>query len=132
MRSLHSFTQRRKASRLAARATFPLMLLAVLASNPLPARAYHQVHLDVNRYCRDTFRARKVADRREFVRDGRHIYRDGLHGCQVQFWTRTPGILPVERIEFWEVWANKACREQSGNPRALSRYDGPVIWCLLP
>lgn len=132
MRSFLLFTHRRHRFRMAARGALPLMLLAALAGNPLPVRANRQVHLDVNRYCRDTFRARKVADGKEFVRDGRHSYREGLHGCQVTFWTRIPGILPVERTEFWEVWANKACREQNRNPRALSRYDGPVIWCLLP
>lgn len=132
MRSLLSNPHRSIVTRLSARGALPLMLLAALASNPTPARAYRQVHLDVNRYCRDTFPAGKVADGRQFVRDGRHIYRDGLHGCQVQFRLAMKGVLPVERIEFWEVWANKACREQNRNPRALSRYDGPVIWCMLP
>lgn len=115
-----------------ARWALPLLLLSTVISSPQPALAYRQVHLDVNRYCRDTFRAGKLADGRQFVRDGSHIYRNGLHGCQVQFQTRIRGVLPVERIEFWEVWANKACREQNRNSRALSRYDGPVIWCMLP
>lgn len=117
---------------LATRCGLAVLLHGTVALSPLAARAERQVHLDVNRYCRDTFRAGKVADGRQFVRDGRHIYRDGLHGCQVQFQLRQKGILPVERIEFWEVWANKACREQNRSPLALSRYDGPVIWCVLP
>lgn len=119
-------------SRALSRRALPVLLLTTLAAAPLPALAYREVHLDVNRYCRDTFRRGKLANERLFVRDGRHIYRDGLHGCQVQFQTRRKGVLPVELIEFWEVWTNKACREQNRNPRALSRYDGPVVWCLLP
>jgi hypothetical protein len=132
MRSFLHPSRRHGSCSPSARWAVPLLLLSTAVSSPQPALAYRQVHLDVNRYCRDTFRAGKYANYRQFVRDGRHIYRDGLHGCQVQFRLEMKGVLPVERIEFWEVWPNKACREQNRNWRALSRYDGPVIWCMLP
>lgn len=77
MRSLLLVTHRRRRFRLAARGALPLMLLAALAANPLPVRANRQVHLDVIRYCRDTFRRGKLVNEPKFVRDGRHNDRDG-------------------------------------------------------
>jgi len=89
--------------RLASRCGVAVLLLSALAARPLPAQAYRQVHLDVNRYCRDTFAAGKVANGRQFIRDGHHSYRDGLHGCMVRYRLHQPNVLPVERHEFWEV-----------------------------
>ncbi|MBE9221590.1 hypothetical protein IQ215_02665 [Cyanobacterium stanieri LEGE 03274] len=127
----------------------------IAKANTRTFQGRNQIHLDVDRYCRNVFAAGNQWAGRIYSRDGRHAYRNGRHYCRVHYRpiinvTNSRGgnagfnlgvvqgggnssrdvqrtQVGAERVIFEDVWLDKACRSQGDNGRYT--VQGVVVWC---
>ena len=57
----------------------------IAKANTRTFQGRNQIHLDVDRYCRNVFAAGNQWAGRIYSRDGRHAYRNGRHYCRVHY-----------------------------------------------